>query len=95
MSNPVQDQSKIKLAKLANPIEKEGKTLTEIEISKPNSGHLRGLNLVDVCEMDFGAGEKILPRISCLNERDLLNLDPANWAPLLVTVASFFVNTEA
>ncbi|MFA0026939.1 phage tail assembly protein [Vibrio sp. 10N.261.49.A5] len=68
--------------------------MKEIELRKPNSGNLRGLSLVDVCEMKFEAGEVLLPRISNLNERDVLNMPVENWAPLLTTIASFFVNTE-
>lgn len=83
-----------KVVKLASPIQKGDETLTEVEIAKPNSGHLRGLNLYDVCQADFEAGQTLLPRISVLDERDLINLEPENWPPLLTGVASFFVNTE-
>lgn len=80
--------------KLAVSIEKDGKTLTSIDIRKPCSGDLRGLNLVDVCQMDFDAHSTLLSRISILNERDLLDMDPANWAPLQTEIASFFVDTK-
>lgn len=80
--------------KLAVPIEKDGKALTSIDIRKPCSGDLRGLNLVDVCQMDFDAHSTLLSRISILNERDLLDMDPANWAPLQTEIASFFVDTK-
>lgn len=80
--------------KLAVSIEKDGKTLTSIDIRKPCSGDLRGLNLVDVCQMDFDAHSTLLSRISILNERDLLDMDPANWAPLQTEIAGFFVDTK-
>jgi hypothetical protein len=83
-----------KKVKLPVPIERDGTDITEVEIRKPNSGNLRGLSLVDVCEMKFEAGETLLPRISNLNDRDVLNMPVENWAPLLTTIASFFVNTE-
>ncbi len=83
-----------KTVKLAVPIERDGAEITEVEVRKPNSGNLRGLSLIDVCEMKFEAGETLLPRISNLNERDVLNMPVENWAPLLTTIASFFVNTE-
>ena len=94
MTNPIKDESQVKVAELASPIEKDGKALTHIDISKPHSGHFRGLSLIDVCGMKFEAGETLLPRISCLNERDIINMPPENWAPLLTTLASFFVATE-
>lgn len=94
MVTAIKDQRETRIATLATPIIKDDVEVTSIEIRKPNSGNLRGLSLIDVCEMKFEAGEVLLPRISSLNERDLLNLAPENWAPLLTTVASFFVNTE-
>lgn len=94
MATPIKDQKQTKKVTLAVPIEKDGKELTEIEITKPHSGQLRGLSLIDVCEMKFEAGEVLVPRISCLNERDILEMQPENWAPLLTTIASFFVDTQ-
>ncbi|MFA0114231.1 phage tail assembly protein [Vibrio sp. 10N.261.46.E11] len=99
MTNPIKDKSKAKKVKLPIPITKEvnGEPVvyTEIELNKPNSGHLRGVSLYDIGGCDFDAGSQVIPRISCLNERDMLNLETENWAPLLTTLASFFVNTEA
>ncbi|PNH91358.1 phage tail assembly protein [Vibrio diazotrophicus] len=94
MATAIKDQRETKKVKLAVPHEKDGQMLTEIEISKPHSGNLRGLNLIKVCEMDFDTGQKLLPRISCLDERDMLNFDAENWAPVLVEISSFFVNMD-
>jgi len=98
MTNPIKDKGTTKIAVLAVAIEKEvkGKTVAikEVELQKPHSGHLRGVNLNDICQADFDAGKIVIPRISELDDRDMLNLDPANWAPLLTTLATFFVNTE-
>lgn len=79
---------------LPTPFEKDGITITEIELRKPNAGNLRGLSLLGVCEMQFDAACTLLPRISSLNERDLLNMEVENLTPLMVEVASFFVNME-
>lgn len=76
------------------PLEKDGSTITVVELAKPCAGHLRGLNLKDICEMDFAAAYTLLPRISTLNERDLLDIDVENLAPLMVEVAGFFVNMK-
>ena len=98
MTNPIKDKGTSKIAVLAVPIEKvvSGETIkiTKVELQKPHSGHLRGVNLNDICQADFDAGKQVIPRISELDERDMLNLDPANWAPLLTTLATFFVSTE-
>ncbi len=94
MTSPIKDQSQVKVVALATPIVKDGKTLENIELSKPHAGQLRGLNLIEVCEMNFEAGQRLLRRISSLDERDMINMPPENWAPLLTAVASFFVATE-
>ncbi|WP_295899014.1 phage tail assembly protein [uncultured Vibrio sp.] len=99
MTAPIKDKGKTKMVTLAVPIEKEvnGETVVykEIELTKPHSGHLRGVSLYDVGGCDFDAGSQVIPKISCLDERDMMNLETENWTPLLTTLASFFVNTEA
>jgi len=95
MTPPIKDKGETKKITLAVPIVKDDRTLKEVELSKPHAGHLRGLSLYDVCNADFDAGRRILPRISELDERDMLNMETENWAPLLTGLASFFVNTEA
>ncbi|MGN2673450.1 phage tail assembly protein [Aliivibrio fischeri] len=79
---------------LPTPFEKDGKTITEIELRKPNAGNLRGLSLLGVCEMQFDAACTLLPRISILNERDLLNMEVGNLTPLMTEIASFFVDMK-
>ena len=81
-------------AKLVTPILKDGQELHEILLRKPNSGNLRGLNLINILQMDFDSTMVLIPRISLLNERDMLNMAAENFAPLIVTVAGFFVDTE-
>lgn len=94
MATPPTHAADVVNVPLPTAIEKDGVTLKSLDIRKPHSGNLRGLNLIDVCQMKFDAGETLLPRISCLNERDLLNFPVENWAPILTTIAGFFVNTE-
>ncbi|MCG6410178.1 phage tail assembly protein [Vibrio fluvialis] len=94
MATPINNQAEVKTATLATPMLKDGVEINTVDIRNPHSGNLRGLSLIEVCEMKFEAGEFLLPRISWLTERDMLNLPPENWAPLLTTIASFFVKTE-
>lgn len=93
IENHIENQDGGKVVTLASPIIKNGESLTKISLRKPNAGHLRGLSLIKVCEMDFDACMTLLPRISDLNERDVLNLEPENFAPLMTAVATFFVAT--
>ncbi|GIC79507.1 phage tail assembly protein [Moritella sp. F3] len=83
-----------KMVALASPMTVGGEEVNEIELRKPNAGNLRGLNLISVVEMHFDAAMVLLPRISKLNERDILNMEPENFAPLMTEIAGFFVNTE-
>lgn len=94
MTAPIKNQATAKSVELPIPIEKDGNEIKTLDIQKPNSGNLRGLSLIDVCDMRFEAGEALLPRISSLNERDAMNMPIENWAPILTTIASFFVNVE-
>lgn len=76
------------------PIQTEKALLTELELRKPMSGDLRGLKLTNIIEMSFDEAMELLPRISCLDERDVLNLDPENLAPIMVGITSFFFNID-
>ena len=80
--------------KLVTPMEIDVKEVTELEMRKPCAGDLRGLNLVEVCEMHFDAACTLLPRISKLNDRDILNMEAENFAPIMTEIASFFVDTK-
>ncbi|NOI32184.1 phage tail assembly protein [Vibrio coralliilyticus] len=94
MTAPIKNQSIIEPVELVVPIVIDGNEIKTLDIQKPNSGNLRGLSLVDVCDMRFEAGQVLLPRISNLNERDAINMPVENWAPILTTIASFFVDVE-
>lgn len=83
-----------KIVELASPMIIDGEEVKEIELRKPNAGNLRGLNLISVVEMHFDAAITLLPRISKLNERDILNMEPENFAPLMTEIASFFVDMK-
>ncbi|MEX0319442.1 MAG: phage tail assembly protein [Ruegeria sp.] len=60
MSKPTQTQS----VTLSEPIEVDGKTVSEVSLRKPMAGELRGLNMLDVLRMDVSAMIKLLPRIT-------------------------------
>ena len=92
--NKQQSNNKMVSVKMPIPFEKNGEKITTIELRKPCAGDLRGLSLIGVCEMQFDAACTLLPRISTLNERDLLNLDVENLTPLMTEIAGFFVDTK-
>lgn len=94
MATAMKHSNEVKMVKLAVPHQQGDQLVEQLELTKPHSGHLRGLNLIKVCEMDFETGQVLIPRITSLTERDMLNLAPENWAPILTEIAAFFVNPE-
>ena len=67
--------------------------ITHISLRKPASGELRGVNLADLLQMDVGALEKVLPRISnpTLTTHEVQNLDPADLFQLGSAVSGFLL----
>jgi hypothetical protein len=75
------------------PIERKGQEpITQVEVTKPGTGHLRGIKLIDVMQMDVSAILAILPRVTVppVDPADLAKLDPADLMQLGVAVSSFF-----
>ena len=84
---------KMNVVTLDTPIQRGETTITEINVRKPQSGELRGLNLTDILQMDVNALTKLLPRITnpALTEAEASALDPADLMQLGQEVASFLV----
>lgn len=81
---------------LAVPIEKEGEeTIKSVALREPKSGEMRGLSFTKIMEMDVETMMTLIPRISSLTERDMINLKPINYAPLFTGVAGFFVDLDS
>ncbi|WP_028864684.1 phage tail assembly protein [Psychromonas aquimarina] len=85
-----------KTAVLAQPIEiEEGKAITEVTLRKPFAGEMRGLSFSKIMEFDVDTMVTLVPRISELSERQMINLEPVNMPPLFTGVASFFVHIDS
>lgn len=81
---------------LQSPIIIEGMEKVEtIYLRKPDSGSLRGLNFMDLMQGDFTAVNTLVPRISNINDRQMLNVDPADLAQIIPVVMGFFVNIDS
>lgn len=78
---------------LDQPIERGDTTIAEVQLRKPQSGELRGLNLSDLLQLDVNALHKLLPRITqpTLTEQDVAALDPADLVALGTGAAGFFI----
>lgn len=89
----VQDMNKTTLHK---PITDNGTEVTAITLQRPTSGHLRGLKLLDLAQMDVTQVIKLLPRISRprLSPEAVAELDPVDLMNLSAMVSGFFFTKE-
>lgn len=85
-----------KVITLDTPIQRGDTTITDVQLRKPQSGELRGLNLADVLQMDVNALTKLLPRITTpsLTEAEVCNLDPADLLQLGSKVTGFLMTKK-
>lgn len=84
------------VVKLVSAIEVEGgDPIKEVELREPMAGELRGLKFSSVMETDVDSMVILIPRISALTERHLMNLKPINLLPLVEGVLGFFVEDDS
>ena len=76
---------------LDEPIKRDKYEIKEVSVRKPQSGELRGLNLIDLANLNVIALHKVLPRITTptLTEQEVQKMDPADLLSLGVEVAAF------
>jgi hypothetical protein len=81
--------------KLTKPIVRGETEITEIVLTKPKSGALRGLQLTTLQMGDVNALAKLLPRITepKLNENDVDNMETEDLAEFADAVAGFLMNS--
>ena len=85
-----------KIVELLAPIEVEGEEpIKSVSLREPKAGEMRGLNFTDIMQMDIDTMMTMIPRISSLTERHMINLKPINYAPLFTGVAGFFVDIDS
>ncbi|MGM0563668.1 MAG: phage tail assembly protein [Pseudomonadota bacterium] len=79
------------------PIKRDGGDVTEVTIRKPQSGELRGLNLMDIMQLDVNAIIKLAPRVSSpvLTEAEVRQMEPADLTQLGTELAGFLVPKSA
>lgn len=82
---------------LETPIVRDGQKITELTLTKPNAGALRGVTLMAIAQMDVMALETVLPRVSnpTLTAHEVRNMDPADLMALGVEVAGFLLPKSA
>ncbi len=80
------------------PLDRPGaEPITTVRVRKPNSGELRGLTLMALSQLDYGALETLLPRITSpiLHKADIAKLDPADLMQLGGEVMDFLLPKAA
>lgn len=72
-------------------VNRDGKAITEITLTPPTAGHLRGLKLLDVLQFDVDTLAKLLPRISqpTLTEQDVYQFGLKDLAATTEVLAGF------
>ncbi|SUZ33623.1 hypothetical protein ROE7235_03396 [Roseibaca ekhonensis] len=89
--------AKMNTIQLADPLKTDsGKPITELEIMKPTSGALRGLQLAMLQAQDVNQLAKLLPRITrpALTSDQVWELDPADLAAIANRVSLFFMTRD-
>lgn len=89
--------NKMRKVTLSSPLKMGKQEITEITLSKPSAGQLRGVKLLDVLQMDVEAYEKLLPRITqpMLTDVQVAQLECEDLMSIMGEVQGFFVKTEA
>jgi hypothetical protein len=82
---------------LETPVQRGDNPITSVTVRKPKAGELRGTQLVNLLNMDVGALEIVLPRITTptLTRQDVSNLDPADLTQLGMEVTGFLLTRQA
>lgn len=73
------------------PIKRGATEITHVPLRKPSAGELRGVKLTELLQMDVGALQTVLPRISPLTQAEVQQLDPADLTELGTQVVGFFM----
>lgn len=85
------------VVKLEFPIERaNNQTIESLTIHKPKTRHLKGINNVDLANLNTDAVLKVLPRVTepPVFADDLENLDPHDLIALGGAIVSFFASKE-
>lgn len=86
------DKVKVELDHPIEQINGDDKSIiNEVELTEPNSGHLRGLQLSMILTQDIDSMFILVPRISNLTKTDMHKLKPSDLLKVTSAVLGFFV----
>jgi hypothetical protein len=78
---------------LDQPIKRGTKTIDKVTLRRPTSGELRGIQLVNLMQMDVTSLSQVIPRISIptLTKPEVEALDPADLVQFGTEVVNFLL----
>ena len=79
------------------PFRRGDQTIDKVQVRRPRSGELRGLNITDLVQMNVAATTTLLPRITMppLTDAEVNNLDPADLTQFGMEVQDFLLPRAA
>lgn len=87
----------LRQVQLDSPLTRGDQTITSIGLRRPRAGELRGISLAQLLQLDVGALQAVLPRITVptLTRPEVDQLDPADLVALGTEVAAFLLPKAA
>ncbi len=79
---------------LETPITRGKQKITQVSVTKPNSGALRGASLAGLIRLEVNDLHIVLPRVTTpnLTQAEVTSLDPVDLMALGLEVAGFFAS---
>ena len=95
-ASPAPEPKRSATVDLDEPLPRGEQQITQIQLRKPNSGELRGLNLVSLMQLDVTTLITLLPRISSpsLTPVEAAALAPEDLMQIGAEVMGFFMTAQ-
>lgn len=79
------------------PFKRGDQTIDKVQVRRPRSGELRGLNITDLVQMNVAATTTLLPRITMppLTPQEVADLDPADFTQFGMEITDFLLPKAA
>lgn len=79
------------------PFQRGDQTIDKVQVRRPRSGELRGLNITDLVQMNVAATTTLLPRITMppLTQQEVSDLDPADFTQFGMEIMDFLLTKAA
>lgn len=78
------------------PVRRGETAIDKVQVRRPSAGELRGVNIVQIGQMDVAALIKVLPRVTqpSLTEAEVAALDPADFTAVGAELAGFLLTKQ-